>query len=170
MKYLIALFYFVYASISFAQTHGHPGGGGPDGNTDEQNILCQHLYDKALELEDEFSKSWHRKNQSSDMFFVLLEDILVEYSLKSIDQMQASDLTLEKKCEQDEVVKPTEGTLAARIHYQKELQLLKSIHSLWSDGKKNMKNMNACQIKFAERSLKAEELKLLIELYEKNGK
>jgi hypothetical protein len=157
--YKFLIFSLLLTTLSaFAQNTGHPGGG-PDTLTPEQIIICNTFIEVSVDLEEKFLKSWNKNYKSSQDFFKLIDYILVENLIHTLDKIKLSKNKKSYKCNKDEK-HLHELKFSERPKHKDELFLLRSIKDSWEKGE------NGCKERFVERTRMQAQLNNLIKLYE----
>lgn len=164
---LILVFLFTFIPISFAQNAGHPGGGGPDIITNERDPICAGLAGESVELEKKFLKSWNQEYESSNNFYKVMNQIILENVIHTIGDIEQFTNKQTKNCKNDQN-HFAEINLSNRPHLKEELNLLKQIENKWKEGIKNISGSKKCSEYFSSRYNHFQELEALIKLYEKS--
>lgn len=144
---------------SLGQHTGHPGGGGPDSQTPEQLVTCNTFLGLSEDLEAKFLKSWNKKYKSSKDFFNLIDYIVIENLLHTLDAMEELKHKKIHECNKDKK-HLFELKLSQRPNRKAELFILKTIKQSWEEGR------DGCKDKFLERTRMLDQLNNVIKLYE----
>ncbi len=155
----LLFFGLLFTSLTtFGQHTGHPGGG-PDTKTPEQVITCSTFLGLSADLEEKFVNSWNKKYKSPQDFFNLIDYIVIENLMHTLDSMKSLKQKIPNECNKGEK-HLFELKLAKRPNRKAELFILKTIKKSWEEGSKG------CSEKFLERVRMQEQLNNVIKLYE----
>lgn len=146
--------------IAFAQSTGHPGGGGPDSRTSENIIFCQEIVGTLYNLEQKFCERWKKPYKTSNDFFALMDHILLLKSLHTLKYFKSGDLQYKYICQKVKSLN-LENVLINR--HPDELIILRKLQTEWNRA---FENNLRCGGIFNDRRERIEELKLLIKMYE----
>jgi hypothetical protein len=159
--------FLMLAFAAQAQNTGHPGGGGPDGEVSEIDLACLSASSQSQELEQKFLKSWGKKTLSTKSFHQLLDSIIIESAIHSLDKIENLKHKRPINCS-DEELHQAQMQLSKRPHYQEELSLLKEIAKHRQMGLKNVARGKKCSELFSKQAKHNEALKTVIKLYDKS--
>ena len=169
-RYCLALILMI-PQLSFTQVVGNHGGGvdllGLDGITaaGTKQLLCLMKATKTKKIETELLQSWNRKYETDADTIGLIDSILLAETIKGLGHFIPQINSPVFKCELPSEDDAT--TLAERKDAKKELRLLKEIQSAWEQGKEGIEAKNICDTYFAPRLKRLDDLKKVIELYER---
>jgi hypothetical protein len=158
LKFIICL--VLLPLIVFAQSTGHPGGGGPDGGTTENTLVCKGIKGTLEELEQKFCTSWKKPYRTQHDFFALMDEILMAKSLHSLKYFKSDALEYKYICQK---VKELNLENILNDRSPEELVTLKKLQREWN---KAFENNLRCGNIFTPRKEQVEELRLLIKMYE----
>lgn len=167
-KHLLILPLLCLTFTAFAQNTGHPGGGGPDVTVKDLDVACLTLSGLSESAEKEFVKSWGRKYKSSKNFFKLTSEIIAESMIHNVDLINELKDIDHPNCRKN-IEDLVNLSFAKRPHYKEELIQLRDIAAAWEKGKKNIPGSKRCSGEFTDRAKHLDDLKTLIELYEKSS-
>jgi hypothetical protein len=122
MKSILVI--LLFSQISFAQTLGNPGGGGPDDEMGNESIQCKSHFGTLRELETSFLDIWHKKFISFADFGdqveeiknqIIIDSITDILKLNSLQSHICKDINTEKQAIYA-ILKELEGSIAVSCH------------------------------------------------------
>ena len=171
MKKLFLALFSVVPLICFGQVVGNHGGGvdillnNGSSAIGQEQWLCLIKSTKTKKLESDFLKLWNRKYETEQDTFNLIDSILLGVTFKEfghfIPTVRSPVFICELPSQSDNF------DVQNRADHEKELMLLKDILLSWEQGKEGIKENNICDKNFSSRNKRLEDLKKVIELYER---
>lgn len=171
MKKLFLALLAMAPMICFGQVVGNHGGGvdillnNGSSAIGQEQWLCLIKSTKAKKLESDFLKLWNMKYETEEDTFNLIDSILLSVTLRQFGQFIPTVRSPVFIC--DSPMENDNFDLLKRADHEKELMLLKEILLSWEQGKEGIKENNICDINFSPRLKRVDDLKKVIELYER---
>ena len=161
LSLILLSFLFSISLRTYAQSTGHPGGGGPDGATQEQILICKGVLGDIKDLEERFCYSWRKNYKSENDFFRLMEEIMLLNTLHSINFFKADLVEFDYICKKTKQLNLDDKL---RKRSPEELKILRDIQTKWQHAF----DLNSkCGGIFNQRMNHKDELEMIIKIYDK---
>jgi hypothetical protein len=163
--------FLLIPNISISQVIGNHGGGmdllglARVSGLGTKDLLCLMKATKTKKIETDLLESWNRKYETHTDIIDLIDYILIEETIKGLNYFIPVIKSPVFKCENQS--EDSTFTLSKRNNAEKELDLLKEMLSAWEQGRDGFEAQNICEEYFAPRVKRLDDLKKVIELYEK---